>query len=716
MTNQDPLDPSRRSFLQLTSLAGAGLVLGFLDSPRLLAAAESAASATPVFTPNPFIQILPDGMIKLFSKNPEIGQGISTTLPMLIAEELGVDLSSVVVEQAPLNPAMGIQFIGGSQSVGSNHERMRRAGAVARDMLIAAAAARWSVPAAECTTEAGKVLHSKGNRSATFGELASEAAQLPVPDEKSVKLKDPSEFKVIGKWTPGVDNRKIVTGQPLFGIDFHLPGLLYAVYTKCPVFGGKPLSANLDDIKKLPGVKDAFILNGGGNPMGLRPGVAIVAENTWAALSARRQLEVKWDEGEGASQSTEGYAQQALELSKKPGATQVKSEGDFDSAYQGAAKKLEAAYSYPFIAHCCLEPLNCTVSVENGKMKVWTGTQAPREAAGTAGSQARIKSEDVSLQVMRSGGGFGRRINANYVAEAAAIAAKVNAPVKLTWDRTDDLHGGGYRASSFHFLKGGIDQEGKVLAWANHFITFGTNNTERPGEFADLPGDAFPARNVPNFKLERTILSTCLTMVSWRAPGVGAYTFVMQSFIDELAHLAGKDPLQFRLDFLKNSQFTAMLKTAAEKSDWSKSLPKGRGRGVSFGASSVQVAEVTVDKDGTLTVDKVTVVAGAGRIINPSGARAQIEGSVMDGLSATWLQALTLEKGRLVETNFHDYPLIRMNQAPVIDIHVNTGNGFSGMGEPYLPATAAAITNAIFAACGHRVRQLPIRKADLAWS
>ena len=714
MITESPAELSRRSFLQLTVLAGAGLVLGLRSVDEAFAAGEAVGGA---FAPNPFIQIRPDGVITLFSKNPEIGQGVSTALPMLIAEELEVDIRSVNVEHAPLNKAMGTQFIGGSQSIGSNHERMRQAGAAAREMLIAAAAATWSVPAAECVAENGKVLHKATKRSATYGELATKAATMPVPGAGSLKLKDPQDFKVIGKWTSGVENPKIVTGQPLYGIDVQLPGMLYAVYTKCPVCGGVPKSANLDAIKKLPGVKDAFIIESReGDGLGLRPGIAIVAENTWAALSARDQLEVQWDEGPAATESWAGHAQTAKKIADKPGAKVIRSDGDADAALQTAAKKIEAAYSYPFIAHCCMEPLNCTVEIKDGRMQLWVGTQAPQDAAGTAASRARMKSDDVSVQVMRSGGGFGRRITNNQVAEAAAIAARVNAPVKLFWNRTDDLHGGAYRAGGFHFLKGGIDKDGKIVAWRNHFVTFGHNNTERPGQFADLPGDAFPAKLVPNFRVESTILPTSLSMVSWRAPGIGAYTFAMQSFLDELAHLAGRDPLQFRLDLIGNSRHAAMLETVAEKSNWSEKLPKGRGRGVSFAAGSAQVAEVTVDKDGTLAVDKVTIVASAGRIINPSGARAQVEGSVMDGLSATWMQMLTLDKGRLVETNYTDYPLLRMNQAPVLDIHVNTGNGFSGMGEPYLSATSAAITNAIFAACGVRVRDLPIRAADLAWS
>ena len=714
-------DLNRRSFLRVIALTGGGFALGFGASSSGAAptAGSASSAAAGEFVPNPFIRITPDGVITLMAKNPEIGQGVKTSLPMIIAEEMEVDFKKVVVEQAPWTPAMGLQYIGGSQSVGSNYNLMRQAGATAREMMLAAAADTWKVPVTECKAELGKVIHTPTNRSLDYGKLAGKAATMPVPDPKSVPLKDPKSFKLIGTWVPGVDNLKIVTGQPLFGIDLKLPGMLYAVYQKCPVFGGKVVSANLDKIKTLPGVKDAFIIKGGSDPRGLRDGVAIVAENTWAAFSARKQLEVVWNEGDAAGQSSEGYAEEAKKISKQPGVTLLKSVGDVDAALTSSAKTIEAAYSYPFIAHAPLEPPNCTVHLKDGKMEVWCCTQMVREAAGTAAGAGKVKPEDVTFHVLRGGGSFGRRINNNFVSEAAAIAKNFDVPVKLTWSREDEMHGDVYRAGGFHFLRGGVDASGNVTAWHNHFISFGMNSTKSPGEFAGLPPEEFPAKLVPNFKAEMTLLSTCLPMGAWREPGIGAYSFVFQSFVDELAFAAGKDPLEFLRNLLgpKGGEARALLERVAKLSGWGKKLPRGKGMGISVVASSAQVAEVTVSKDGNVKVDKITV-AGTGRTyINLSGAEAQVQGSVLDGLSATWFQDLTLVNGRLKQTNFHNYRLLRMNEAPELNIQLPpSGGGASGMGEPYLPATAAAVCNAIFAATGKRVRNLPIVDADLGWT
>lgn len=731
----------RRSFLRTSALAGGGLVLGFSLGRSAGAAEVVNASKTPAGAPeftNAYLRIGPDGSVTILSHKPEIGQGIRTSLPMVVAEELEVDWSTVQIVSAPLNQAVyGWQGAGGSTSTPSSYQQLRQAGATARTLLIEAAAQTWGVPASECRADKGRIVHDISERSLRYGDLVAKAAALPVPDPKTVKLKDPKDFKLIGTRVGGVDNPKIVSGQPLFGIDQKLPGMLYAVYVKCPVFGGRATKANLDQIKRQPHVKDAFIVEGTRDLNGLMPGVAIVADSTWAAFSARKQLQVTWEEGPAASESWTSFAEQAVELGKKPGAKVLRKDGDADAALGRAAKVVEADYVYPFMSHANLEPQNCTVWVQGNTAEIWAPTQNPDEGRNLVSEVTGIPRDAIKVTVTRIGGGFGRRLDNDYMAEAAVVSKKVGAPVKVVWDRTDDLQHDHYRPAGYHRLRAGLDASGKLSAWRGHFVTFG-NTPDKPGNGAGLGGDEFPGRYVADYLSEQTILTCNVPMGWWRAPGSCSLAWVYQSFLDELAHAAGKDPLQFQLELLGDKDFPApangrgvpysakrmkgVLQLAAEKAGWGKKYPKGQGLGIAAYFSHrgyvAEVADVTVSQDGTLKVNRVTAAVDVGaEIVNLSGAESQVQGSVIDGLSAAWLQQLSYENGRMVQSNFDQYLLLRMPDAPPVDVHfLKTDNPVTGLGEPALPPLAPAVCNAIFAATGKRIRELPLSKADLSWT
>jgi len=728
----------RRTFLFRAAVAGGGLILGFhlrgnaRADDRIIKV--DAADAGGEFSPSAYIRIAPDGSVTIYAARPEIGQGIKTSLPMIVAEELGVDWKRVKVVSAPFNPkAFGNQTAGGSMSTPTSYLPLRRAGAVARQMLIQAAAVTWGVPVEGLVAENGVVREAPGGRSLTYGQLVAKAATLPVPDARKVTLKDPADFKLLGTRVGGVDNPLIVTGQPLFGIDQRVPGMKYAVYVKCPVWGGKVVSANLGEVKALPGVSDAFILNESLKGLtGLVPGVAIIADSTWAAFKAREALKVDWAEGAHAHDSWAGFTEQARRLGAAPGET-VRSDGQVDPALAGAAHVVAAQYSYPFISHTNLEPQNCTAHVQGGKVEIWAPTQNPGAGVAAAAAYLGIPEEEIDerviMHVTRIGGGFGRRLGADYVLEAVAVAKHAGVPVKLTWDRTADLQHDHYRPAGFHFLKGGVDAQGRLVAWRSHHVNFGSSQG----------ADDFPARFVPNFLLESSVVPNGVPMGPWRAPGDCTYAWVTGSFIDELAHAAGRDPVQFNLDLLGTrglvpgtgpkgrpydaARMRAIIALAAEKSGWGSPLPKGRGRGLGYYFSHLgyiaHVAEVTVSKTCELKVDRVVAAVDVGaQIINLSGAENQVQGSIIDGLNAAWRQELNIENGRVVQTNFHEYPMLRIADAPrQIEIHFKqTDNPTTGLGEPAFPALAPAVCNAIFAATGKRIRELPWSRTDLSWS
>jgi isoquinoline 1-oxidoreductase subunit beta len=728
---------SRRAFLQASAVIGGGLLLEWT-----LPARGTAGEAIPV-TPagaqlNAYIRIAPDGVVTIVSKNPEIGQGIKTMLPMLIAEELDVDWNNVRTEQALNDPAKyGRQFAGGSRATPLHWEPLRRVGAAGRQMLVNAAAQAWSVPASECTTTAGAVRHVATGRTLGYGALAARAAALPVPELSTVALKDPKDFRIIGKSQRGVDSPLVVTGRPLFGIDVQVPGMRHAVFVKSPVFGGTVANANVDAIKALAGVSHAFVVSGGEVFDGLTSGVAVVADSWWAAHKARDKLEVTWNEGPTATQSSAGFDRQAAELAQQRPQIPVFSEGDVVAALAGAAHVVEAAYSYPFLAHATLEPQNCTASVRGGKAEIWAPTQNPDSGAKIVAKTLGLAEPDVTVHMTRCGGGFGRRLMNDYMVEAAWISKQVGAPVKLLWDRADDLQHDFYRPAGFHFFKAGLDGTGRLVAFRDHFVSFGT-----AGKFvssAGLQPAEFPARFVANLELGASLIPLGVPTGPLRAPGSNALAFAFQSFIDELAHVSGRDPVRFRLDLLgaprrlpsppgpsgpvpdfDTGRMRGVLESVAERSGWGKrSLPSGSGLGVAFYYSHLgyfaEVVQATVDPRGKVRVDKVWVSGDVGsQIINPTGAENQVQGAALDGIGAALNQAITIDRGRVTQRNFDDYRLLRIDEAPPVDVHfVISDNPPTGLGEPALPPVVPALCNAIFAATGKRLRRLPIDSSEL---
>jgi len=732
---------NRRGFLKLTGLAGGGLVLGTLvgcsaddeNTAAVLPADNSpdsepgASGATP-FTPNPYIQITAD-KITIFAPVPEIGQGARTALPMIVAEELDAAWEDVEVVVSAVDSARyEHQTAGGSRSIPTTWMPLRQAGATARQMLVTAASLRWEVDEGEVETRDSQVIHSPTGRSLSYFELANAAAELAVPELSEITLKEVADFRLLGKQRiRDINAEQLVRGESLFGIDKRLPNMVHATFVKCPAWGGRVKSANLESIKGLPGVLDAFLIAGDDSVRELADGIAIIGRNTWATFSARKSLDVVWDESGAATDDTNALRRAALQLVKSEGRETIIDKGDSAAALAKATKKLAGFYEYAFVSHAQMEPQNTTAWWHDDVMEVWAPSQFPARAQASIAQVLGLAPDKVIVHSLRAGGGFGRRAINDPVVEAAVIAHRLDVPVKLTWTREDDMTHDFYRAGGFHALEGGIDENGKLTAWRNHFVSL-TNDGTKPVIGGNITGEIDPGPFVDNYKITQTLMPWSTLCGPWRAPRSNVVAFAHQCFLHELSSAAGRDHLEFLLELLGEPRWLEegnrraldtgraanVLKLAAEKAGWGSDLPAGRGLGIAFYFSHAghiaETAEVSLDENNQVTVHRVVAAVDVGPIVNLSGAENQVQGSIVDGLSTMLGQQITFVAGQVQETNFDTYPLLRMPRSPTaIDVHfIQSDNPPTGLGEPALPPLAPAVGNAIFAASGKRVRRMPI--------
>jgi len=714
---------SRRDFLKTGALAGGGLVLGFTVAGRLtrLVAAETpAAGAAPVALTH-FLRIGPDGALTVVAKHDEMGQGIHTSLAMVVAEELEVDFDGVTVVPAIADPAynhsaFGIQMTGGSTSSWSSFEQMRKAGAAAREMLVAAAASSWGVEPADCTAEAGEVLHLASGRKLGYGQLAEAAALLPVPENP--RLKDPAEFRIIGRPMHRVDSEPKVTGRAIFSLDTQVPGMLVALVARPPSFGGKVKSFDAGRALSMPGVKAV---------VEVPSGVAVVAERFWQARQARAALAIDWDPGPGGELDSAELRARYAALGEQPGAV-ARRDGDPEAALAGAARRLEATYDVPFLAHAPMEPLSCLVSLTEGGAEIVTGSQFLGVDRMAAAQVLGLAPEQVTLRNTYLGGAFGRRANtrSDFVVEAAEVAkaaSRLRAPIKTMWTREDDVRGGFYRPMWHNALAAGLDRDGKLVAWRHRIVgqsivkgTAFEGFIVRDGiDATSVEGAATLPYAIPNLGVELHTVELPVPVQWWRSVGHSNTGFATECFLDEVAAAAGQDPVALRRALLAgHPRHLRVLDLVAEKAGWGRPLPPGVARGIavheSFRSFVAQVAEVSIDP-GTARprVHRVVCAIDCGPVINPDTVRAQMQGGIIFALSAALYGEITLEGGRVKQSNFHDYPLVRMHEAPAVEVHIaESRDEMGGTGEPGVPPLAPAVANALFALTGRRQRRLPI--------
>ena len=710
---------SRRDLLKIGALLGGGLVLGIFPRRALAQDPSVPASDSAAFAPNAFVRVGTDGQVTVVANHSEMGQGPYTSIAMIVADELDADWKRVRVEAAPVDPVynhpvFGAQATGGSTTTWVEFGRLRSAGAAARMMLVQAAAETWGVPPTECKAESGTVVH--GEKRLSYGELAEKAAKLAPPAEPTVK--DPKDWKIIGRPTPRLDTPDKTTGKAVFGIDVSLPGMLVAVVARPPVFGARLKSVRSDKAKAVPGVRHVFEID---------RGVGVVADGFYAAKLGREALELVWDEGPLATLDSKTEAAEFVELAKKPGKVALK-EGDALAAIDAAAKKVEAYYELPYLAHSPMEPLNAVADVREGSAEVWVGTQYQTVDRAVAAAVAGLPPEKVKLHTTYLGGGFGRRgvFDGHFVAEAVALSKLAKAPVKVVWTREDDIRGGYYRPRASHALRAGLDSSGALVGWHHRLVcqsfllgspiekfVYKDGVDKSATEGADDTHYAFPAVQV-----EWVMAPSGVPCNFWRSVGHSHTAFAVESFIDEVAHAAGKDPVEMRRSLLeKEPRMKRLLDIVAEKAGWGSALPAGRGRGVaiheSFGSLAAHVVEASVGKAGRPRVHRVTTAVDCGPVVNPDTVKAQVQSAIVFGLTAALHGEITFEKGRVQQRNFHDYPMLRMHEMPVVEVHVcPSGDKMGGVGEPAVPPIAPALANALFAATGKRVRRLPIRSVE----
>ena len=711
---------SRRNFLKASLLAGGGLIVG-VHIPGLNGSAKAAQQGISTFVPNAFLRIAKDGSVTVIGNHSEMGQGAYTSGAMTIAEELDADWTKIRVEPAPVDPAYnhpiyGVQITGGSTSTWSEWDRLRKAGAAARQMLLAAAAQTWNVDPSTCRTGNGQVIHTNSQRRLSYGELVEKASTLT--PAQNVTLKDPKDFKIIGKAIKRLDTPDKTNGKAVFGLDVNVPGMLVAVVARPPVFGGQLKNFNADKAKAVPGVR--YVVE-------IERGVAVVADGFWPAKLGREALEIVWDEGPRASLDSRTQREEYAGLAKKTGVV-AKNEGEAVSALSKASKKLEAIYDLPYLAHATMEPMNCVADVRADSCEIWVGTQFQSGDRDAAARDTGLKPEQVKLHTTLLGGGFGRRspLDSHVVREAVQISKTVKVPVKVVWTREDDMRGGYYRPRAYHTVSAGLDGNGKPVAWQQRIVCQsifvgtpfepavvknGVEETAVEGA-ADLPYD------IPNLLVEWHQAPDGVPVFILRSVGHSHTAFVVETFVDELAHAAGKDPFEFRNALLgKHPRHKRVLEFVAEKAGWGKAMSNGRGRGLavheSFGSYVAQVAEVSISKDRGLRVHRVVCAVDCGPVVNPDIVRAQMEGGIVFGLTAALYGEITFEKGRVRQGNFHDYPMLRMHEMPQIEVHiVPSEDKMGGAGEVGVPPVAPAVANAVFALTSKRIRRLPIRMTD----
>lgn len=738
----------RRQFLQLSSTSTAALLLSFHLPSRASSRFLSRDATASSFAPNAFLEITSSGDVTIWCPRSEMGQGVRTSLPMIVAEEFCCDWRHISVRQADLAAKFGEQLTGGSLSVRTRYDDLRRAGAAAREMLVAAAAAQWGAPASECRVRESAVVHTPSQRKLPFTQLIAAASALQPP--KDPPLKPVTEFTIIGKSTRRTDAPAKVNGSAKFGIDTRVPGMLVASIERCPVYGGKPGSFNGLQVQSLPGVHAVLeipavhLTHQFGDPSGpgsrnyTCSGVAVVADSTWAAMQARKKLQIQWAETHSDAETTASLRQKMIDLTSQP-APVIRNDGDFAAAHAAAAKRIEASYEVPFLAHATMEPVNCTAHVTGDSCELWAPTQIPGAAADAVAAALNIPRDHIQVHVTFIGGGFGRRLIQDYAVEAALLSRELKAPVQVMWTREDDIRHDFYRPAAHHFLKAGLDEKGNLVSWLHRgsspsIEAFYGGTGLSPQQAAQVDSLDFPGAFAPNFRLEFAVAESAMPLGYWRSVDASGNQFVLSGFFDEAAHAAGRDPVEFllatlgpprKLDLGDRGKIDVarrrrVIELAAEKSGWGKPLPAGTGRGIGvcfgWGTCVAQVAEVSCDlKSAAVRVHGVVCAVDCGLAINPLGVEAQMQSAINFGLAQTLKSEITVSQGRVEQSNFHDYQVLRLADAPaVIDVQiVPSTERPGGIGEPGVPPIAPAVVNAIFAATGKRLRRLPIRLEDL---